>query len=72
MFFYGASDTPDFLLLVTSPLYFKARVGSLFELGGVVHDVQSLRFTSGATPTNLLTANLTAGRCSPHACFNKR
>ena len=41
--FCGATDTPCFGLLVTSPLGFRARVGSsLFALGGGVRVSHSL------------------------------
>ena len=57
---------PCFRLLVTSPLGFKARVGSaLFELCGGVCDIHSLRFTSGATPLLVYTASIAASRL-PH------
>ena len=40
MSIFGATDTPVSKLLVTSPLGFKARVGSaLFELCRGIHDV---------------------------------
>ena len=60
--FCGATGTyPCFGLLVTSPLGFKARVGSaLFALGGGVHVTHSLRFTCGATPADLLVASMAA------------
>ena len=46
-----------------SPLDFKARVGSaLFELCGGVHDICSLRFTSGATPLKVYIASIAVGR----------
>ena len=49
-----------------SPLGFKARVGSaLFELCRGVHDIHSLRFTSGATPLPVCIASIAAGRY-PH------
>ena len=54
---------PYFGLLVTSPLGFKARVGStLFELSGGIHVTLtcSLRFTSGVTPADLLAASMAA------------
>ena len=57
---------PCFELLVTSPLGFKARVGSaLFELCGGIRDISSLRFTSGATPLPVYIASIAAGRF-PH------
>ena len=46
---------------MTSPLGFKARVGSL------IHPY-SLRFTSGVTPTNLLAASMAAEPSLPHTC----
>ena len=51
---------------MTSPLGFKARVGSaLFELCGGVCDICSLRFTSGATPLPVYNASIAASRL-PH------
>ena len=51
---------------MTSPLGFKARVGSaLFELCGGVHDICSLRFTSGATHLLVYKASIAASRL-PH------
>ena len=51
---------------MTSPLGFKARVGSaLFELCGGVHNIRSLRFTSGATPLPVYKASIAASRL-PH------
>ena len=45
---------PCFGLLVTSPLGFKAKVGSaLFALGGGVRDIRPLRFTSAFLFTNI-------------------
>ena len=53
---------PCFGLLLTSPLGFKARVGSaLFELCGGVCDICSLRFTSGVTPLPVYIASIAAG-----------
>ena len=71
MSFYGSTDTPvlDFwwcLLWVSKP-----ERAALFTLGGGICDVHSLRFTSGAIPTNLLTASMAASRYSPHACFSR-
>ena len=60
---------PCFGFLVTSPLGFKARVGSaLFAIfcGGECN-VHSSRFTSGATLADLLAAG-TQPVTSPHAC----
>ena len=66
MSIFGVTDTPCFGLLVTSPLGFKARVGSaLFELCGDICDIYSLRFTSGATPLPVYIASIAAGRF-PH------
>ena len=49
-----------------SPQGFKARVGSaLFELCGGIHDIPSLRFTSGTTPLPVYIASIAAGRF-PH------
>ena len=42
---------------------------ALFVLGSGVCDVRSLRFTSGATPIDLLTASMVAGGCTPYMCF---
>ena len=39
-----------------SPLGFKA----LFTLGKGIHDIRSLRFTSGVTPADLLVASMAA------------
>ena len=56
---------PCFGLLVMSPLGFKARVGSaLLALGRGVCVTCSLRFTSGATPADLLAASMAAKRVS--------
>ena len=52
--------------LVMSPLGFKARVGSaLFALGRGIHLACALRFTSGATPADLLLATMAAELISP-------
>ena len=58
---------------MTSPLGFKARVGSaLFECSGGVRDTLhitcSLRFTSGATPADFLAASMAAEPSLPHTC----
>ena len=45
---------------MTFPLGFKARVGALFLLGKGMHDVHSLRYTCGVTPTNLLVVSMAA------------
>ena len=51
---------------MTSPLGFKARVGSaLFKLCGGVRDICSLRFTSGVTPLLVYTASIAASHL-PH------
>ena len=39
----------------------------LFALGRGIRDLRSLRFTSGATPTDLWMASMVAGPFSPHA-----
>ena len=55
---------------MTSPLGFKARVGSaLFELCGGVRDIHSLRFTSGATPLLVYIASIAASGF-PHMCVS--
>ena len=57
-FLRGGHWYPCFGFLVTSPLGFKARVGSaLFAFCGGECNVHSLRFTSGATLANLLVAS---------------
>ena len=57
---------PCFGLLVTSPMGFKARVGSaLFALGGGVRNIHSLWFTSGATPLPVYNASIAASHL-PH------
>ena len=71
MYFYGATDTSDldfwwFLLWVSIPKW-----KGLFTPGGSIHDVHSLRFTSGVTPVNLLTASMMNGHCSPNGCFSR-
>ena len=43
----------------------------LFVLDRGVCDVHCLRFTSGATPTDLLTSKIVASHCSPYACFSR-
>ena len=55
---------------MTSPLGFKARVGStLFKLSeGMCYVIRSLRFTSGATPASLLAASMAAEPSLPHTC----
>ena len=58
---WGHWYTPVFGLLVTSPLGFKARVGSaLFALGGGICDIRCLRFTSGVTPLPVYNASIAA------------
>ena len=55
-----------FGLLVTSPLGFKARVGSaLFEFYGGIHDIHSLRFTSDVTPLPVYNTSIAASHL-PH------
>ena len=62
MSFFGVTGTPVFGFLVTSPLGFKARVGSaLFAFFGGECNVHSLRSTSGATHADLLVAGSAAG-----------
>ena len=39
--------------------------------GGGIHDACSLRFTSGATPADLLMASMVASCCSPHGCSSR-
>ena len=53
-----------------SPLGFKARVGSaLFELSrGMCYITHSPRFTSDATPADLLAASMAAMLSLPHTC----
>ena len=64
-----ATDTPVGLL-VTSPLGFKARVGStLFALGPDICDVYFMRFTSGVTPLPVYSASIVAS-CLPHMHFS--
>ena len=51
---------------MTSPLGFKARMGSaFFALCGGICDIHSLRFTSGATPLPVYNASIAAS-CLPH------
>ena len=51
---------------MTSPLGFKARVGSaLSALGGGIHAIHSLRFTSGVTPLLVYNACIAASHL-PH------
>ena len=53
-----------------SPLGFKARVGSaLFALGRGVHNIRSLRFTSGATCLPVYNASIAASHL-PHMCVS--
>ena len=69
MSFFWGHWYPYFGFLVTSPLGFKARVGSsLFAIfcGGECN-VHSPRVTSGATLANLLAAGAQPVT-SPHAC----
>ena len=51
MSFLGATHTP---ILDFCAIGFKSKVDSLFALGRGIRDVCSLRFTSGATPADLL------------------
>ena len=49
-----------------SPLGFKARVGSaLFARGAGIHDIHSLKFTSGVTPLPVYNVSIAAS-CLPH------
>ena len=57
--FCGATDTPVFLLLVTSVLGFKARVDLL---ACFLACALFLRFTSGVTNADLLTASMVNSR----------
>ena len=60
-FFWGGHWYPCFGFLVTSPLGFKASVGSaLFAFCGGECNVHSPRSTSGATRAYLLAASITA------------
>ena len=66
--FCGATDTPvlDFwlrLLWVSKPEW-----AALFILGGGIHVTHSLRFTSGATPADLLVASMVAEPSLPCTC----
>ena len=36
-------------------------------IGKGVHDVRTMRLTSGVTPADLLMASMVASRCSPHS-----
>ena len=60
MSFYEATDSIFFCRVLWVP-----ERTALFTLDGGVHDVNSLRFTSGTTPANLLTASKVAC-CLPH------
>ena len=65
MSFYRAIDTPvlDFwrcVLWVSYPEW-----AALFVLDRGVCDIHCLRFSSGATPTDLLTASMVASHSSP-------
>ena len=70
MSFFGGHWYPCFGFLVTSPLGFKARVGSalfaIFAEANVMY-IHSPRFTSGATLGNLMVAGVQPVT-SPHAC----
>ena len=66
----GGHWYPCFGFPVTSPLGFKARVGSaLFAFCGSERNVHSLRSTSGATRADLLVASAQPVT-SPHALFS--
>ena len=52
--------------MLTYPLDSKLEWAALFALGGGVCDVCSLRYTSGTTPADLLTASMAASCFSPH------
>ena len=71
MSIYGATDTSG--LLVMSPLGFNARVSSLIYTWQrcILCIVHFLKFISGATPADLLTASMVASCCFPHACFSR-
>ena len=65
MSIFGATDTPvlDFwlhLLWVSKPEW-----AALFAFGRGIHDIHSLRFTSGATPLPVYIASIAAS-CFPH------
>ena len=64
MSFYEAPNTP--LLNFWWGLLWAA----LFAFGRDVCDVCSLRFTSGVTPAELLTASMVASYCFPHICVS--
>ena len=71
-FIGGGHWYPCFGFLVTSPLGFKARVGSaLFTFCGGKCNVHSPRFTSGATLADLLEAS-TQPVLSPHTVAEVR
>ena len=70
MSIFGATETPvlDFwwhLLQVS-----KREKAALFTLGGGVHDIYSLRFTSGVTPLPVYMASIAASYF-PHVCFSR-
>ena len=71
MWTHRAPDTPilDFwrcVLWISYPEW-----AALLALDRGVCDVHYLRFTSGTTPTELLTASMVASHCSPYACFSR-
>ena len=45
------------------------QTSGLFELCGGIHDIRSLRFTSGATPLPVYMTSIAAG-CFPHMCVS--
>ena len=63
--FYGATDTPvlDF--------WWWLLWAALFAIGGDVHDVHSLGFTSCVTPTNLPMTIMAVSNSCPHVCFSR-
>ena len=75
-FFKILLDTCPFLgtlkPCVWSPLGFKARVGSaLFKLCWGVHDIHSLRFTSGGNTSAGVYGQQSSWSLFPHACFSR-
>ena len=56
-------------LLGTFPLGFKARLGSLIHTWRMRTFYSFLKFTSGATPADLLAASMAAGQSFPHQCI---
>ena len=68
MSFFGATGT-RFGFLMTSPLDFKARVGSaLFAFCRGKSNVHSLRSTSGARHADLLAADIAASPVPTYCC----